>query len=245
MMCKYYETKGMGMKEKRAEWRQGLAGLAALGLLGGCATSPAGAPAAPVVAQVQADPAAGDGVIEPPASLPAVAPAPSGAAESLQRLIQARKVQELRTTYNGSFGASLLFEPETLGYFVTLFQQKQFWRVVRAQDPAQAEQRYAAFVRETERLAETDLRRLRLEAEVAHAERMLQEKAADLTSLQGDVQRQREQERQVTVRQAQARQEAEQLAAQRAQAREQLQTLQREIRALENQQSASPPRRGR
>ncbi|EEH27556.1 conserved hypothetical protein [Burkholderia pseudomallei Pakistan 9] len=44
----------------------------------------------------------------------------------------------MRTTYNGSYGASLLLNIQEGTYFVALFQQKAFWRVIRTASEARA-----------------------------------------------------------------------------------------------------------
>ena len=76
---------------------------------------------------------------------PAPAARPASTVAELQSLIQNRQVSELRTTYNGTYGASLLFKPDDLTYYVALFQQKDFWRVVKTQSDKQAEATYRAF----------------------------------------------------------------------------------------------------
>lgn len=57
-------------------------------------------------------------------------PAASSTVLELQRRMQAHELSELRTTYNGAYGASLLFAQSDLTYYVTLFQQKDLWRVI-------------------------------------------------------------------------------------------------------------------
>src|SRR3546814_8004551 len=83
----------------------------------------------------------------------------------LQALIQQRKVQELRTTYNGKYGASMLFKPDTLTYYVALFQAKNFWRVLKTQDRAKAEKTYGKSSKESADLAKADLRSTTLQAD--------------------------------------------------------------------------------
>ena len=50
----------------------------------------------------------------------------SGDIAELQQMIRDGKVRELRTTYNGSYGASLLYYPDEMLYYVAMFQQKKF-----------------------------------------------------------------------------------------------------------------------
>ncbi|WP_198951292.1 DUF2968 domain-containing protein [Pigmentiphaga sp. NML080357] len=155
----------------------------------------------------------------------------------LQQLIQNRALNELRTTYNGNYGASLLFKADDLTYYVAMFQQKNFWRVVKTTSEQQAEQTYKAFVEQTVQLADVDIRRIKLDAERAATERLISANESRLSALQNDLTMQRQQEQQVAARQEQARQEAAALANERQAAREQLNTLQRQIRMLEEQQS--------
>ncbi|RZS81626.1 DUF2968 family protein [Pigmentiphaga kullae] len=155
----------------------------------------------------------------------------------LQQLIQNRTLNELRTTYNGNYGASLLFKADDLTYYVAMFQQKNFWRVVKTTSESQAEQTYKAFVEQTVQLADVDIRRIKLDAERAVTEKQISANETRLNALQNDLSMQRQQEQQVAARQEQARQEAAALANERQAAREQLNTLQRQIRMLEEQQT--------
>jgi hypothetical protein len=45
-----------------------------------------------------------------------------GAVAELMQLIHDANLSELRTTYNGSYGASLFFYPQQMTYYVALFQ---------------------------------------------------------------------------------------------------------------------------
>lgn len=177
-----------------------------------------------------------------PADTPVAPPAASAAVNSstiaeLQQLIQGRTLNELRTTYNGNYGASLLFKSDDLLYYVAMFQQKNFWRVVKTTSEPQAEQLYKAFVEQTLQLADVDIRRIKLDAERASTEKLIATNESRLNALQSDLTVQRQQEQQVAARQEQARQEAAALTNDRQAAREQLTVLQRQIKALEEQQN--------
>ncbi|WP_353149129.1 DUF2968 domain-containing protein [Pollutimonas bauzanensis] len=192
----------------------------------------------PTVMQVEKE-ADGDATpVTPPVAAPAAPAIPGSTVAEVQQLIHTRQVSELRTSYNGNYGASLLFNRDTLTYYVALFQQKQFWRAVKTQDHARAERTYQEFIAETAKLAEVDLRRIRLEADYAHTEKQLAEQTDELRVLQNDVQTQRQQESLIRAQQATARQDAEQLQAQQKEAREQLRALQNQIKTLQAQQSA-------
>ena len=47
---------------------------------------------------------------------------------------------------------------------MALFQQKDFWRVVKTQSDKQAEATYRAFASQSMELAEVDIQRIRLQA---------------------------------------------------------------------------------
>lgn len=78
----------------------------------------------------------------------------TGNVAELQQMIRGSDLSELRTTYNGSYGASLLFYGKDMNYYVALFQQKNFWRVIKTRDDARANLIYKDFVRQTVQLSE-------------------------------------------------------------------------------------------
>ena len=161
----------------------------------------------------------------------------------MQGLIQNRQVSELRTAYNGTYGASLLFKPDDLTYYVALFQQKDFWRVLKTVSEKQAEATYRAFTTQSADLAEVDIKRIKLQAEYANAEKLLASRSAQLSTLQADRTLRMQQEEQVAARQEQSRQETTALADQQKDVRQQLRDLQRQIDSLQAQQAqidASP-----
>ena len=167
----------------RATARMALLGTALSGLAA-CASAQQPEAARPAVQQVE-DTQAASTPVTPPPPAPAAARPASTVAE-LQSLIQNRQVSELRTTYNGTYGASLLFKPDDLTYYVALFQQKDFWRVVKTQSDKQAEATYRAFAGQSMELAEVDIQRIRLQAEYAHNEKLLASRNAQLSTLQAD-----------------------------------------------------------
>lgn len=214
---------------------------ATLAGLAGCATAKSDI-TRPVVQQTPADSkTTAEAVTPPPAPALASKPPTDAAANStvneLQSLIQSRQVAELRTTYNGTYGASLLFKADDLNYYIALFQQKEFWRVIKTSSEKQAEDTYKSFTAKSAKLAEVDLRRIRLQAESARAGQLLAARNAQLTTLQADLAVRQQQEQQVAVRQAQSRQEAALLANQQKDVREQLRQLQNQIDALQAQQA--------
>ena len=97
----------------------------------------------------------------------------AGNVAELQQMIRGSDLSELRTTYNGSYGASLLFYGKEMTYYVALFQQKNFWRVIKTQDVMRAEMIYKDFVRQTVQLSDVEIRRTQLEAQKIFTERMI------------------------------------------------------------------------
>jgi hypothetical protein len=173
----------------------------------------------------------------PVAPVPVVEPdAPSGTVDQLNQLIQSHKVSELRTAYNGTYGASLLFKPDDLTYYAVLFQQKDFWRVVHTPSQVQAEAAFRAFTDQSVRLASVDLQRIKLQAEYARSQQLLDSRNQALSSLQADQAVRERQDKQVAALQAQSREEANQLAGQQSDARKELRKLQRQIDQLKAQQ---------
>ena len=223
----------MNVQFIRAATRMALLGTA-LSVLAACASAQPEAPR-PTVKQVE-DPQAAATPVTPPAA-PAAPARPASTVAELQDLIQSRQVSELRTAYNGTYGASLLFKPEDLTYYVALFQQKDFWRVLKTVSEKQAESTYRAFAAQSAELAEVDIKRIKLQAEYAHAEKLLASRSAQLSTLQADRTLRMQQEQQVAARQEQSRQEATALADQQKDVREQLRDLQRQIDALQAQQA--------
>jgi chromosome segregation ATPase len=156
----------------------------------------------------------------------------------LQRRMQAHELSELRTTYNGAYGASLLFAQSDLTYYVTLFQQKDLWRVIKTTNEAHAERLYSDFSRQTRSMADLELQRIRLEAQKERAEHLITAQEDKLRGLQTDLSIQRQQQAQATERQKVARTEADTLDTERRAARTRVDELQRQIRALEAQVNA-------
>lgn len=175
-------------------------------------------------------------------AVPALAPgqaAASGMVQELRDRIQNKEVTELRTTYNGRYGASLLFYPQTIGYYVALFHEGQFWRVVKLNNEKKAETLYGDFVRQTQVLADVEIRRIKLEAQKALMERQLAESEARLNAVQNDLAIQRQQEQALAENQQAVREQASALETERTAARIRLTDLQGQIRSLEAEQNSA------
>jgi hypothetical protein len=165
----------------------------------------------------------------------------SGDIAELQQMIRDGKVRELRTTYNGSYGASLLYYPDEMLYYVAMFQQKKFWRVIKTQNDVRAETVYADFAKSTIQLSDTELRRIRLEAEKAYADRLIATQQNRANRLQADLDVARAQQSQVADRQQQQQEAIRALRNEQAAAQAQLRALQARVQDLQKQQEGDLP----
>jgi hypothetical protein len=174
------------------------------------------------------------------ASEPATAAPPSavgGSVDSLRRHIAANELTELRTTYNGNYGASLLFYADKISYYVVMFHNKDFWRVIKTDVAADAERLYRTFSEQTRMLAQVDIETAQLEANTEYTKHLLALNAARLQSLRDDLERQRQQAQQVAQAQQAAQQQAASLKGDLRSTNEQLESMQRQIRLLEQMQA--------
>jgi hypothetical protein len=159
----------------------------------------------------------------------------SGSITELQQMIRDGKVVEMRTTYNGSYGASMLFYPDQMTYYVALFQQKKFWRVIKTQTDTRAETVYADFAKSTAQLADSEIRRQKLQAENAFADRLIALQQNRASRLQADVDVARAQQTQVADRQAQQQDAIRTLRTQQDSAQAELRALQTKVQDLQRQ----------
>lgn len=238
-----------------------LAALIAIGGLGinGCATAQSAADSAANVAPAASVPAA-----------PAVAPTPAvastqlstpatsadepvaasqaddssqaqGDVAELQRLMHDNALSELRTAYNGTYGASLLLYGKDMTYYVVLFQQKNFWRVIKTAKQDYAEAVYADFVHRSAQLADVEIQRTVLAAQKTYTEALIAKAQARAGRLQADLDVARKQQALVASRQKQAREEAVALQTQKAAAQEQLSAVRQQIHLLQRQTEQGLP----
>lgn len=161
--------------------------------------------------------------------------------DELQRQMQAHALTEMRTNYNGSYGASLLFNVKDGAYFVALFQQKAFWRVIKTHDDARAEAIYRDFSHQAARLAVNELRAAKLEAQKAQTDRQIQATQDRARRLQADLLIAHEQQAAVADHQKNVRDETAALQTQQAQLQSQLRALQQQVRALQREANAGLP----
>lgn len=161
----------------------------------------------------------------------------STAATNLQRLIDSHQLTELRTTYSASYGTSLLFQADKLVYYIALFRNKQFWRVIQTESYEDAENIYNTFVKQTRDLAQVEIDATRLQAGKAYAERMIALNQKRLQSLEQDKGYQQQQAEQVAAAQQQAKQQAVSLSEDLNSTSRQLDSMKQSIEALEKQQA--------
>ncbi|WP_175918932.1 DUF2968 domain-containing protein [Burkholderia pyrrocinia] len=175
-----------------------------------------------------------------PAASASDASAQGNVAELTQMLHDSRIV-EMRTTYNGSYGASLMFDPREMTYYVALFQDKHLWRVIRSQEKSRAEMVYANFVQQTVQLADIEIRRTELQAQKAFLERVIALQANRAQQLQADLSVARSQQAEVAQRQKSAQEQAQALQVEKRAAQMQLRDLQEQVRQLEKQTETGLP----
>ncbi|MEM5382353.1 DUF2968 domain-containing protein [Paraburkholderia phymatum] len=164
-----------------------------------------------------------------------------GDVADLMQLIHDGGLTEMRTTYNGGYGASMFFYAQDMTYYVALFQNKRFWRVIRTSDQARAEAIYAGFARQTAQLAEVEIRRTQLQAQNASIERVIGESQARAQRLQADIQVARAQEAKVADYQRQTQDEMLALREEKEKAQSQLRQLQQQVLQLQRQAEAGLP----
>lgn len=156
--------------------------------------------------------------------------------DELKQLMDANQLTELRTTYNGNYGASLLFNASTLTYYVALFQEKNFWRVIKTDAVDNAERVYRTFVQQTEQLAQVYIDTTRLEAGKRYTERLVSYNEERLRTLQLEMEQQQAQSAQVSASLQQAQQQAVSLSTDVQSTNNQLDALQRRIQILQAEQ---------
>ncbi|MGA3247736.1 MAG: DUF2968 domain-containing protein [Paraburkholderia sp.] len=164
-----------------------------------------------------------------------------GNVAELMQMIRDSQLTELRTTYNGSYGASLFFYPQEMTYYVALFQDKHFWRVIKSQDDVRAEAVYAGFVQQTAQLSEVEIRRTQLQAQKAFIEDVIALSEDRAKRLQADLDVARTQQAKVNDYQRQTQTEAVALRAEKEKAQAQLRELQNQVLQLQRQTESGLP----
>lgn len=194
----------------------------------------------PNVAAPPATPADMQGAPGMPPAPDALSDAQGNVAE-LTQMIHDAKLSELRTTYNGSYGASLFFYPREVTYYVALFQDKHFWRVIKTENADRAEAIYADFAQQTAQLADVEIRRVRLQAQKGFIEDIIALSRDRAKRLQADVDVARTQQAKVNDYQRQTQGEAATLHAESEHAQAQLRQVQSEVMQLQRQTESGLP----
>jgi len=167
--------------------------------------------------------------------------AAQGNVAELAQMLHDGRIVEMRTTYNGSYDASLMFDPREMTYYVALFQDKHLWRVVKSQEKSRAEMVYARFVQQTTQLADVEIRRTELQAQKTFLERVIALQANRAQQLQADLSVARSQQAEVAQRQKSAQEQTQALQVEKRAAQVQLRELREQVRELERQAETGLP----
>ncbi len=162
-----------------------------------------------------------------------------GNVSELKSMLQTNQLTQLRVTYNGPYGAALFFYPQEMVYYVALFQDKNFWRVVKSQDDVRAETVYAQFARKSYALADSEIKRTQLQAQKALLERVIAVSTDRAQRLTTDLSIARAQESEVSQRQQQMQVESTALLNDKAAAERKLRVLQQQVQQLQDQSEAA------
>lgn len=153
-------------------------------------------------------------------------------AELKQRLTEAT-VRELRTSYSGEYGTTLLLADDAPIFYVALLHKKNLWRVLRFDAIAPAEQAYTRLAQRSADWASDAMRLQVLTSQERALARAKEESEARLATLNADMQiMQGEQARILQAREV-AQSQAQASDIERKARALQLQQLQRDIRQLE------------
>jgi len=175
------------------------------------------------------------------AKIPGTSPSePPVLTRELIDLIQAHKVVELRTIYNGSFAAAMFFDPQTLEYYTALLKGNTFWWISRTRSSSEAEKVYTKLATQTIRLAAPEIAKIQLDARIAVERKELQEAQTRQSNLMQQVNAQQAIVQEGTAAQARLAEEAGRLSAQREQLQKQLAATQEAIQSLEMQALKGP-----
>jgi hypothetical protein len=217
---------------RRATW---IAALAVCAYAGAAWSADATAPVAgtrPTVTSLSGDAASGASDANGAAQ---------GSVAELTQMLRDGKVVELRTTYNGSYGASLMFHPQEMAYYVALFQDKHLWRVIKSQDKSRAEMVYGNFIQQTAQLSDIEIRRTELQAQKAFLERVIALSTDRAQRLQADLNVARTQQAEVAQRQKSAQEQAHALQIEKRAAQAQLRELQQQVQQLQRRTETGLP----
>jgi ABC-type phosphate transport system auxiliary subunit len=123
-----------------------------------------------------------------------------------------------------------------LNYYVALFHEKEFWRVIRTEASDNAESLYVTFADQTRQLAQVYLDTIRLQAGKAYSEKLVTLNERRLRGLQQEAEQQRQQSLQVSNALQERKQQAVALSSDLRATNSQLEALDKQIKALQAQQ---------
>ena len=174
-------------------------------------------------------------------AVPDASGAVQGNVAELTRMLRDGRIVEMRTTYNGSYGASLMFDPQAMTYYVALFQDRHLWLVIKSQDKGRAESVYGNFIRQTVQLSDIEIRRTELQAQKAFIEQVIALSAERAQRLQADLNVARTQQAEAAQRQKAAQEQAHALQIEQRAAQAQLRELQQQVQQLQRQTETGLP----
>ncbi len=128
-----------------------------------------------------------------------------------------------------------------MAYYVALFQDKHFWRVIKTGDADRAQAIYTGFVQQTVQLADVEIRRTQLQAQKAYIEDVIALSEDRAKRLQADLNVARTQQAKVNDYQRQTQGEAAALHAEKERAQAQLRQVQSEVTQLQRQTESGLP----
>lgn len=166
-------------------------------------------------------------------SLPASASS-LGLVAELQQRLRDKAVRELRTSYNGDYGTTLMLADDQVVCYVALFYQKNLWRVFRFESFAAAEQAYRQLTQQSTAWADDDIRRQVLASQKRAFDRALQESEARANALNEDVRVMQAQRQRIAEEQKVSRVEVQSAEIESRASRIRLEQLQQQIRRMES-----------
>jgi hypothetical protein len=173
-----------------------------------------------------------------PAANGAPAASPGSLAELKQRLSN-QSVRELRTSYSGEYGTTLLMADNAPVFYVALLNQKSLWRVLRFDSLAPAERAYTQLSQRSADWADEEIRLQVLNAQSQALERSKQESEARLAALNTDMQIMQSEQARITQGRQAAQSQVKASEIERRAYQIQLDQLRRNIRQLESQLSGT------
>ncbi|WP_250473521.1 DUF2968 domain-containing protein [Caballeronia sp. GAFFF1] len=130
-------------------------------------------------------------------------------------------------------------------YYAALFQIDKIWRVLKTQNEARAESVFSDFAKSSVTLADSEIRRIKLEAETAYLQRQIAAQQERANRLPADLDVAQAQQSEAASHQ-QAEQDAiRRLRTEQAAARAQLHTLQLRVQGLQKQADGDLPAAGK